>query len=601
MRRADHPVLGLACAVIVALTVTPALAQKRVALVIGNAAYKEAPLKNPVNDARAMAAKLRQVGFEVIQRENAGKSQIESALRAFGDALSGGAIGLFFYAGHGLQVNGRNFLVPVDATIASEQHVRLEAIDVDLVLDQMEAAKSGVNLVILDACRNNPFERRFRSSGNGLAQINAPQGTLIAYATAPGKVASDGDGANGLYTAKLLQHLATPGLPVEEVFKRARVDVARATNNGQTPWESSSLTGSFFFVEPPQQPSVEALLWRSIADSTDPEVLRSYLAQYPNGAFAAPARTRIAAIERQRTEDQRRRDEEADRARAQALAAASAPPTITPQQALWDAIKDATNPALFQTYLERFPNGAHAPAATAKLAALQPKPATAARPAPLQQAAAPAAAPARIAPAGLDGVWIGTGGGWTVELSVGGGAISGTAVSVELTGRAGSRWSLAGRVDEAGNISGNMSAAQAWHGVGSLAGRLPVLEIGGANRASITLHRKDGLPVGTLPAAASTGAVAMRDGKWAGKGGGWDVRVDISGDRLSGIARNQDTVAPWTVTARIHPGAGAISGLATTTADAHRIGASCTIGGRFPVVEFIGCGTAGNVALAPTP
>jgi uncharacterized caspase-like protein len=284
---------------------------KRVALVIGNAAYKEQPLKNPVNDAKAMAAKLRQIGFQVIERTNATKSQMEKAVADFGEALNAGAVGLFYYAGHGLQVGGRNFLVPVDATITSEQRVRLETLDVDVVLDQMEAAKSGVNLLILDACRNNPFERRFRATGGGLAQINAPQGTLIAYATAPGKVAADGDGANGLYTAKLLQHIATPGLPVEEVFKRVRIDVSRETNADQTPWESSSLTGSFTFVEqqlaaaPAAQataPAVdkEAMVWQSVKDSDDPAILSAYLAQFPDGTFAPLAKARIAALEQQR-------------------------------------------------------------------------------------------------------------------------------------------------------------------------------------------------------------------------------------------------------------------------------------------------------------
>ncbi len=306
----------------VLVSAVPALAQsaavKRVALVIGNSTYKEQPLKNPANDARAMAAKLRQIGFQVIERQNATKTQMEKAVADFGEALGAGAVGLFYYAGHGLQVSGRNFLVPVDAQITSEQRVRLETVDVDVVLDQMDAAKSGVNLVILDACRNNPFERRFRATGGGLAQINAPQGTLIAYATAPGKVAADGDGANGLYTARLLQHIGTPGVPVEEVFKRVRIDVSRDTNADQTPWESSSLTGSFSFVDapppsapvqvaaapapPPPAPVAqvdrEALFWQSVKDSDDPAMLNAYLAQFPSGTFAPLARAKLAAAEK---------------------------------------------------------------------------------------------------------------------------------------------------------------------------------------------------------------------------------------------------------------------------------------------------------------
>ncbi len=224
--------------------------EKRVALVIGNAAYPQSPLRNPVNDARAMAATLQQTGFQVIARENATKQQMERAVGEFSRALTPGSVALFYYAGHGMQVNGRNFLVPVDAQIASEQTVRLETLDVDVVLDQIAAAGSDVNLVVLDACRNNPFERRFRSTGGGLAQINAPKGTLIAYATAPGKVAADGDGRNGLYTSKLVEAIKTPGIPLEEVFKRVRIEVSRESKDEQTPWEASSLVGNFYFLGP---------------------------------------------------------------------------------------------------------------------------------------------------------------------------------------------------------------------------------------------------------------------------------------------------------------------------------------------------------------
>src|SRR4051812_14154921 len=146
----------------------------RVALVIGNSTYAESPLKNPANDARSMAKSLRDRGFDVILRENASKKDMETAVADFGEKLTEGSTGLFFFAGHGMQVQGRNFLIPVDAKISSEQRVRLETIDVDIVLDQMAAARAKVSMVILDACRNNPFERRFRSAGGGLAQISAP-------------------------------------------------------------------------------------------------------------------------------------------------------------------------------------------------------------------------------------------------------------------------------------------------------------------------------------------------------------------------------------------------------------------------------------------
>lgn len=252
----------------------PGLAQeRRVALVVGNAAYRDVPLRNPVNDARAMAAALRRAGFEVQLHENVDRARFAQIVGLFGERLSEGATGLFYFAGHGLQVQGRNFLIPVDATITSEQRVRLEAIDVEAILDQMQAARTRVSLVVLDACRNNPFERRFRSTaGSGLAQVSAPAGTLIAYATAPGKVAADGEGSNGVYTQELLRALAVPGLKVEEVFKQVRINVMRRTGELQVPWESSSLTGDFVFSGAPAgaAPAVAAPPQRSGEQADEP-------------------------------------------------------------------------------------------------------------------------------------------------------------------------------------------------------------------------------------------------------------------------------------------------------------------------------------------
>lgn len=221
--------------------------EKRVALVIGNSAYKTAPLANPVNDARAMAGKLRALGFEVHAYENLTQKEMNRATTKFGESLASGSVGLLFYAGHGMQVKGRNFLIPIDAEIRTEASVRNEAVDAEQVMEQMDAAKTALNIVILDACRNNPFERRFRGSSGGLASMDAPKGTLIAYATGPGKVASDGDGANGLYTSEILKVIEEPGLRIEDVFKRVRLNVARATNDEQLPWETSSLVGDFYF------------------------------------------------------------------------------------------------------------------------------------------------------------------------------------------------------------------------------------------------------------------------------------------------------------------------------------------------------------------
>ena len=221
-------------------------AEQRLALVIGNSAYPAAKLLNPGNDAKAIAAKLNALGFEVIVKTDVSQREMTRAISQFGQRLQNGGVALFYYAGHGLQVRGRNFLVPVDAEIVSEASVRSEAVDLDQLLEQLAPAR--LSMVILDACRNNPYEGKFRTAaGTGLAQIDAPKGTLLAYATAPGKVASDGTGGNGLYTAELLKAIDVPGLKVEEIFKAVRVNVIKATAAQQIPWESSSLTGEFYF------------------------------------------------------------------------------------------------------------------------------------------------------------------------------------------------------------------------------------------------------------------------------------------------------------------------------------------------------------------
>jgi formylglycine-generating enzyme required for sulfatase activity len=224
--------------------------EKRVALVIGNSAYPTSPLRNPVNDARAMARTLRGIGFEVLAHENLSQKEMRRAIIEFGDRLGGGGGGLFYFAGHGLQVSGKNYMIPTDAAIKSEREVEVESLDVASVLARMETAQNRLNIVILDACRDNPFGRSFRSSARGLASIDAPSGTLIAYATAPGKLARDGEGANGLYTGELLKAMRLPGLKVEDMFKRVRQAVQSQTRGEQVPWESSSLVGDFIFALP---------------------------------------------------------------------------------------------------------------------------------------------------------------------------------------------------------------------------------------------------------------------------------------------------------------------------------------------------------------
>ena len=241
----------LSALVLLAAALAPAgaraAAESRIALVIGNEAYKDSPLANPVNDAKAVSAALRAAGFEVIERHNQGAVEMRRAIREFGEKLRGKGAGLFYFAGHGVQVNGRNFLIPANADIRYEDEIEDQSVDVSLVLGKMESAKARINLVILDACRNNPFVRGSRSAQQGLAAMEAPIGSLIAYATSPGQVASDGLGKNGLYTQYLVREIERPGLKVEDVFKRVRAAVRQASNGRQVPWENTSLEGDFYF------------------------------------------------------------------------------------------------------------------------------------------------------------------------------------------------------------------------------------------------------------------------------------------------------------------------------------------------------------------
>ena len=235
----------------------PGQPEKRTALVIGNAAYESGALRNPINDARAMAKALADLSFEVTLKENLDQKQMKREIQAFGEKLRKGGVGLFYYAGHGIQENGRNYLLPVGAAIEHEKQVEYEAVDMGAVLSEIDYAHARMNIVILDACRDNPFARSFRSISQGLASLDAPTGTLIAYATAPGSVANDGPGENGVYTGELIKAMVQPGLKIEDVFKQVRSAVREATGGRQVPWESSSLEGDFYFLWPPPKHPVQ--------------------------------------------------------------------------------------------------------------------------------------------------------------------------------------------------------------------------------------------------------------------------------------------------------------------------------------------------------
>jgi hypothetical protein len=302
-----------------------ALADKRVAFVVGNGAYKNVtPLPNPAIDAKSMAALLRNVGFDVVEGTNLTRDKMTEKLLDFGKRAEGADVALFFYAGHGIAVNGTNYLLPIDADLKSEMDVKLgAAINVDLTLDQT-MADAKVKLVFLDACRDNPFAAKIRSAKatrsvsveSGLAEMKSGEGTLIAFATGPGQTALDGEtGTNSPFTRALMANIASPGVEIQQAMTRVRAQVNEETNKNQLPWGHTNLIGSVYLnpvagaagepVEAANTPvlatgpvsEVELEFWRSIKDSNKPEELNAYLTNYPNGQFKSLALARIASLQ----------------------------------------------------------------------------------------------------------------------------------------------------------------------------------------------------------------------------------------------------------------------------------------------------------------
>jgi len=251
-----------------------------------------------------MASALKKLGFSVTLRTNADQESMEESIRIFGKQLRLGGVGLFYYAGHGLQIKGHNYLIPIGANIETESEVKYEAVDAGRVLGQMEDAGNGLNIIILDACRDNPYARSFRSTEKGLAKMEAPTGSFLAYATAPGSVAADGTSKNGLYTSRLLKHMMVPGNTIEKVFKNVRIDVVKVSMKRQIPWESSSLMGDFFFI-PKRGISVEERTHYYSSnkyqntknvkqETTRPPKQHNYLATIPNST--RPQRRAVGKI-----------------------------------------------------------------------------------------------------------------------------------------------------------------------------------------------------------------------------------------------------------------------------------------------------------------
>jgi hypothetical protein len=306
---------AIALLVLLGLAAVPAAAAKRIALVIGNATYRNTPqLANPRNDADDMAAALKTLGFEVIKGVDLDKPAMDRRIRDFAEQLEGADVGLFFYAGHGLQVGGQYFLVPVDAELNSGAALDFEMVRLDLIQRTMER-EAKTNVLFLDACRDNPLARNLARSlgtrstqiGRGLAAQESGAGTLISFSTQPGNVAQDGGGRNSPFAGALLKEVLVPGEDLSSMLIKVRNDVMASTGNRQVPWEHSALRARFFFSMPPAiaaprgtqdfNREMEITFWSTVKDSKSPAVLRTYLERYPNGTFAELAKVMIGQLE----------------------------------------------------------------------------------------------------------------------------------------------------------------------------------------------------------------------------------------------------------------------------------------------------------------
>ena len=401
---------GIALCIALHFGVFSAQAERRVALVIGNDTYAHLPdLNNAGKDARDMAAKLKSLGFEVIARYNASRRDMGRAIREFSSRLSSGGTGLAFFAGHGVQAEGRNYLIPANANVEVEADLEYEAVDANNVLQAMKDAGNPLNIFIIDACRDNPLPKRVRSAARGLAITTVPsgvKGTAILYAAGPGQTAQDGPkGGNGVFTGALLKHMGRPGWTLEQVFKATSRQVLKQTNNRQRPWQLVSLQGDFVFRVPkPVAPApaaavrapqpdhtVELAFWSSVKDTDNPAVLEAYLVQYPKGTFAGLARVKIAdlkakgvlrgqetaragALRQQTKAEAERRASEAEAARKRSEQQAAR----ARERELWDAVSSSEDPAVVQAFLNRYPESDYAPLARARLGSLKTSTGTAA-------------------------------------------------------------------------------------------------------------------------------------------------------------------------------------------------------------------------------
>ncbi|WP_170789102.1 caspase family protein [Ruegeria lacuscaerulensis] len=346
-----------------------AWAEPRIALVIGNSAYGSvSPLDNPVNDATLISGKLTELGFEVRNLTDSSQIEMKRAIAQFGrDLRQGGenAVGLFYYAGHGVQSFGSNYLLPVDISLSDPADLDLMAVEARSVLHQMASAHNKTNIVILDACRNNPFENLADMDDNGLAEMKAPTGTFLAYATDPGGVALDGEKGNSPFTLSLASHIETPGMAIEQLFKKVRVDVLEQTRGLQTPWDTSSLTQDFAFSPETQTPIVQTQsedeLWQEAITNRDPVQIMLFMRAYPDSIHADEASELLQTVlaESFGTVPQ-------PKVPAQKVVEANETERLMYELALADDTVHA-----YEVYLQSFPEGAFSGKAAERLAALQ--------------------------------------------------------------------------------------------------------------------------------------------------------------------------------------------------------------------------------------
>lgn len=349
------------------LIAAPLSAAERIALIMGNGNYGVvSPLDNPTNDARLMADTLEKLGFQVTMLLDADQNEMKRGISQFGRALRNAgtdATGLFYYAGHGVQSFGTNYLLPVDVEVSDPADLDLVAVEAQSVLRQMYSARNKTNIVILDACRNNPFSEIPEFNDNGLAEMQAPTGTFLAYATAPGGVALDGLEGNSPFTQAVARLMPQPGLPIEQMFKQVRVEVIEKTNNQQTPWDASSLTSDFTFAQAEVQSpeDLEALqFWRSVQESRDALQIMLFLRGYGDSKYADEARALLSEV----MEDELK----GNAPKPQAPVATGPSPE---EQELFQMTQ--ANPSIdsYQAYLDAYPGGVFADFARAELAVLR--------------------------------------------------------------------------------------------------------------------------------------------------------------------------------------------------------------------------------------